>query len=333
MYLAKIKKDRQTTYVLRESVRQGEQMVARDIFDLGPCPGAWIDYPGGNAWYLCPDLESRISNLAGTFDSEQLEDLFWPFIRPVIQRATQTFRQRSHRQYTPMTRAQKLTIAKQVHAFDKRRAHFLKFGNMDQGPMVNMPAVIFRQLHNKSRDEIEQYFMDQERVLRKKDLKSYVYTVLDLHRFFQGFMAKQMPHALDQDKVEAFFIQELCLLNKELFGLTCGLHDYLARYAVMFFDHTYGDSVLLDDMVKDFQFRQRDRWFKQPGTSRQLTLSRAFEIFNLTARALETMNKKDLTRVFRRLARQHHPDRGGSHDRFVELNNAYQALLERISDK
>ncbi|WP_321493549.1 J domain-containing protein [uncultured Desulfobacter sp.] len=333
MYLAKIKKDRQITYVLRESVRQGEQMVARDIFDLGPCPGAWIDYPGGNAWYLSPDLESKISSLAGTFDSAQLEDLFWPFIRPAIRRATQTFRQRSDRKYSPMTMAQKQTIARQVHAFDKRRAHFLKFGNMDQGPMVNMPAVIFRQLHDKSRDEIEQYFMDQENLLRKKELKSYVYTALDLHRFFQGFMAKHMPHALDQEKVESFFIQELCLLNKELFGLTSRLHEYLVRYAVMFFDHTYGDSVLLDDMVKDFQFRQRSRWSKPPGASRQLKLSRAFEIFNLTAKALESMSKKDLTRVFRRLARQHHPDRGGSHDRFVELNNAYQALLERISDK
>ncbi|NDY72981.1 J domain-containing protein [Desulfobacter hydrogenophilus] len=331
MYLAKVKKNGQTTYILRESVRQGEQIVARDIFDIGPCPGAWIDYPGGNAWYLNPDLESRISSLAGTFDSDQFEDLFRPFMRPAIRRATQTFRQRAFKQYTPMTRAQKETIARQVHAFDKRRAHFLKFGNMDQGPMVNMPAVIFRQLHNKSRDEIEQGFMDQERVLKRKDLKSYIYTALDLHRFFKGFMAKQMPHALDQDKVEAFFIQELCLLNKELFGLTSRLHEYLIRYAVMFFDHTYGDSVLLDDMVKDFQFRQRSRGFKPPAATRQLALSQAFKIFNLTAKSLETMDKKDLARKFRRLARQHHPDRGGSHDRFVELNNAYQALLEKIS--
>ena len=331
MYLAKVQKNGQTTYILRESVKQGKQMVARDIFDIGPSPGAWIDYPGGNAWYLNPDLESKISSLADTFDSEQFESLFLPFLRPEVRRATQTFRQRSFKQYTPMNRAQKEAIARQVHAFDKRRAHFLKFGNMDQGPMVHMPAVIFRQLHNKSRDEIEQLFMDQERVLKKKDLKSYVYTALNLHRFFKGFMAKQMPHALDQDKVEAFFIQELCMLNKELFELTSHLHEYLIRYAVMFFDHTYGDSVLLDDMVKDFQFRQRNQWFKPPGATRQLRLSQALKIFNLTAKALESMDKKDLTREFRHLARQHHPDRGGSHDRFVELNNAYQALLEKVS--
>jgi len=333
MYLAKVTKNRQTTYILRESVRQDEQMVSRDIFDLGPYPGAWIDYPGGNAWYLNPDLESRISTLADTFDSEQLEDLFWPFIRPAIRRATQTFRQRGFKQYEPMTRRQKERVARQVHAFDKRRAHFLKFGMMDQGPMVNMPTVLFRQLHNKSRDEIEQHFMDQERLLRVKELKSYVYTVLDLHRFFQGFMAKQMPQALDQDKVETFFIQELCLLNNELFSMTGRLHEYLIRYAVMFFDHTYGDSVLLDDMAKDFQFRQRNRWNKPPSAPRQIKISQAFKLFNLTTKALESMDKKDLTRAFRRLARQHHPDRGGSHDKFVELNNAYQALLEKISQR
>ncbi|PIE63356.1 MAG: molecular chaperone DnaJ [Desulfobacter postgatei] len=331
MYLAKVKKEGQATYVLRESVKQGEQLVARDIFDIGPCPGAWIDYPGGNAWYVSPDLESRISTIAGDVDKNQLEDLFWPFIRPAIRRATQTFRQRSFKQYKPLTRTQKETIARQVHAFDKRRAHFLKFGNMDQGPLVNMPAVLFKQFHNKSRDEIEQRFIYQERVLRQKDLKSYVYTALDLHRFFKGFMARQMPHALDQDKVEAFFIQELCQLNKELFELTSQLHEYLIRYAVMFFDHTYGDSVLLDDMAKDFQFRQRSRWYKAPGATPQLGLSQALKIFNLTAKALESMDKKDLTREFRRLAREHHPDRGGSHDMFVELGNAYEALLEKIS--
>jgi curved DNA-binding protein CbpA len=42
------------------------------------------------------------------------------------------------------------------------------------------------------------------------------------------------------------------------------------------------------------------------------------------------MDKKALTREFRRLARQHHPDRGGSHERFVELGNAYQTLLEKV---
>jgi curved DNA-binding protein CbpA len=43
------------------------------------------------------------------------------------------------------------------------------------------------------------------------------------------------------------------------------------------------------------------------------------------------MDKQTLTRKFRKLARKHHPDRGGSHDRFVELSEAYQTLLAKIN--
>ncbi len=43
------------------------------------------------------------------------------------------------------------------------------------------------------------------------------------------------------------------------------------------------------------------------------------------------MNKRALTRRFRKLARKHHPDKGGNHDKFVELSNAYQALLSKIT--
>jgi curved DNA-binding protein CbpA len=37
-----------------------------------------------------------------------------------------------------------------------------------------------------------------------------------------------------------------------------------------------------------------------------------------------------LTRIYRKLARRVHPDSGGSDEKFVELNNAFQNLLEKI---
>jgi len=42
------------------------------------------------------------------------------------------------------------------------------------------------------------------------------------------------------------------------------------------------------------------------------------------------MTKENLSKLYRRLARQVHPDIGGSNEQFVELNNAYQSLLEKI---
>ncbi|MCP4023486.1 MAG: J domain-containing protein, partial [Desulfobacteraceae bacterium] len=56
----------------------------------------------------------------------------------------------------------------------------------------------------------------------------------------------------------------------------------------------------------------------------------AREIFNLSKDDIKCMNKKTLTKLFRQLARQHHPDKGGDHDNFVELNNAFERLREKL---
>ena len=330
MYLATIKRQRQTVYLLRESVQETGLSGFREICSLGPLPGAWIDYPGGNAWHVSPELVRRISKQAQRVDLDELEDLFWPFVRPDIRQATAHFRERGKTStYQRMTREEKTTVARYTHAFDKRRAHFLKFGNMDQGPLVNMPPALFRKLQGKCRDEIEQRFIRQESRLNHRECKSYVYTIFDLQRFFKGFLAKKMPHVLDQNKVDTFFIQELCRLNKSLFHRSGHLHDHLVRYVIMFFDHSYGDTVLLEEMEQDFRFRSR--FFHQPRPSKPtVSRSRAREIFNLTAAELTTMNKRSLTRRYRKLAREHHPDKGGSQDKFVELSEAYQALLARV---
>ena len=199
---------------------------------------------------------------------------------------------------------------------------------MDQGPLVNMPAVLFKGLALKSRDEIEQGFMAQEGLLRARDLKSYVYTIFDLQRFFKSFMAKKMPHVLDQDRVEAYFLEELCRINTALFNRTDRLHHDLVRYLIMFFDHTYGDTLLLDDLARDFMSRHRH--FRPPPRP-SVSAAKARDLFNLSEKAIKTMDKKGLTRIYRKLARKHHPDKGGDHDRFVEINEAFQALLKIIS--
>lgn len=329
MYLARVTLGRGATYILRESVASGNTFESRDICELGPRPGNWIDYPGGNAWYVSPELSDRVCRRAKHFDPDRLEALFHPFIRPDIRSATEAFRQRG-RPFVRTTRQEKEALALATHAFDKRRAHFLKFGNMDQGPLAAMPPVLFKQFRNKCRDEIEQHLMVQEMRLSSRELKSYVYTIFDLQRFFNSFMAKKMPHVLDQDRVEAFFIKEICTLNQDLFGLADRLHPYMVRYLIMFFDHTYEETMLLEDMERDFRYRRR--FFAQPARP-SVSRARAREIFGLSRERLNQMDKKNLTRRFRQLARKHHPDKGGDHDRFVEINEAYQALLAKLAPR
>ncbi len=329
MYIAQIKNKTGITYILRESIVSGKEIRSSDIFDLGPSPGAWINYPGGNSWYFDQVMEERVSRSCENFDADEMEALFWPWVRRDIRQAVETFRNRSGSdRKTRLTPLEKQVILASTHAFDKRRAHFLKFGNMDQGHLVNMPAVLFRDLQQKSRDELEQNFMAQEERLGPQEFKSYVYTVFDLQRFFQGFMAKKMPQAMDPVQVETLFLKELCRINQELFCLAFPLHGYLVRYLILFFDHEYAGTMLLEEMERDFRFRSR---FFGQAPPPPFPAGKALDLFGLTREQLKTVDKKSLTRIYRKLARKHHPDKGGSHEKFVDLNNAFQTLLDKIS--
>jgi hypothetical protein len=328
MYIAYKKNHGQSQYILRESCIIDSQLTFRDLFDLGSDPSLFVKYPGGNAFYFDEKMEDILSESGADYDSDEIEDLFWPWIRADIRRAIETFKSRSsNKHHKNLTKREKNQIAAQVHNFDKRRTHFLKFGNMDQGPVENMPAVLFKDVIHQSRDEIEQYFLKQEFSLKPHELKSYVYTVFDLQSFFSDFMAKTMPHVLDQEKVDEYFSKEICRLNIELFNKDTHLDEYMIRYSIMFFDHSYADTTLLDDFAKSFMSRHR---FFKPRPKKSITTDKACKIFNITKKELKTMTKKNLSKLYRRLARQVHPDTGGSHEEFVKLNNAYQRLSSII---
>lgn len=41
------------------------------------------------------------------------------------------------------------------------------------------------------------------------------------------------------------------------------------------------------------------------------------------------MKRVEFTRLFRKLALTHHPDKGGDHDTFLKLAEAYQVMLKK----
>jgi hypothetical protein len=314
MYIAFKKISGQAQYFLRESYAIGDRLTFRDIYALGKNPSLFIKYTDGNAFYFDETMEEAILQSKATYDSDELEDIFWPWIKPDIKRAIDTFRNRSNSKKDRSDLGTK-QILSHIHNFDKRRIHYLRFSSMDQGQIERMPLILFKGLAHKSRDEIEQYFFRQEFSLSVHELKSYVYTVFDLQSFFSSFMAKKMPHVLDQEKVDRYFLERICLLNKELFGSISHLEDYMTRYAIMFFDHAYADTTLLDDFAKSFM--NRHRTFK-PRSQETIPADKALKIFNLNENKFKTMTEKSLTKLYRRLARKVHPDTGGSHEKFVE---------------
>jgi DnaJ-class molecular chaperone len=58
-----------------------------------------------------------------------------------------------------------------------------------------------------------------------------------------------------------------------------------------------------------------------------IAVERAYELFGITREQFMRMSRKELTRLYRREAKKMHPDRGGSHEDFLELSEAYEKLL------
>jgi DnaJ-class molecular chaperone len=56
-------------------------------------------------------------------------------------------------------------------------------------------------------------------------------------------------------------------------------------------------------------------------------MKEASTIFDETEKTLKKMSRQELSRLFRRRARDLHPDKGGKQEKFVELTRAYDSLL------
>ncbi len=333
MYLANIRPHGRPHYVIRETYRCGDHLLCRDLCDLGPHPGRFICYPGGNAFYVDEQIESRVRQNSGRPGSYDLEALLWDFVAPDIRHAVGHFHGRSARSAKT---SENNAPQRPAHPFDRRRLYFLRCGQMDQSRLARVPARLFRPLEGKSRDEIEQLFIDMEKRLRPFERKSYLFTVFDLQRHFSEHFARSMPQWIDGCKIDAFFEQELCDLHRdEAFwdGMSPGaaLHAYLVRYVIMFFDNEFGRPTLLEEMLNDYINQHRQFHWPQPKI--RVSLREAGEIFEMPAESLQQMSRVEITRHYRRLAQRLHPDKGGEQSRFVRLTEVYHDLLRRKPGK
>ena len=331
MYLAQKIIKRETRYFIRESYPHEDNFLSRELIDLGADPGRFIIYPGGNSFYIDDVIENRINDLGKKVDPDKLEDIFWRFLRPEIRRVLEPFRSRDKRHQAYRRKKVPLEdLSAEVHIFDKRRVYFLRFGQTDQGNISRLPQKIFRMLHDKSRDEIEQTLMDMERQLAVREYKTYAYVIFNLQQYFNESFARTNPQILSQDKVDEHFINQVCRLNTDrLFwaGMQSGdrLNEYLVRYVLMYFDYDYASGSFMEDYFRQFINSRRD--YRPPNKTSTVTLNEAGTIFGKTKEALKEISRKDLARLYRQKAQELHPDKGGDHDKFVRLTEAYHELL------
>ncbi|MDX1707121.1 MAG: hypothetical protein R3274_00895 [Desulfobacterales bacterium] len=336
MYLARKTIDGVVHYFIRESYWDGDHYLSRDLFELGTNPGEHIIYPGGNAFYVDPQIEDHLDALGVELQADALEDIFWPFLNPRIQHALAHFRNRGKRsppaQTSPGSSANKELP---IHVFDKRRLHYLKFGRMEQGNLWLIPDKVFNILRHKSRDEIEQQFIDMERHLHSREYKAYAYVIFDINRFFSESFATQKPQFLKQSDIDEYFMAEICKLNRDrLFwaGMAVDgwLHAYLVRYLFMFYDYDFAQRSWVEDYIRNFiNSRRTHHW---PSGDNRVRMKDASLILGESEAALKKMGRQELSRIFRRRAREYHPDKGGNQEKFVELTRAYDALLRTKKD-
>ncbi len=98
-----------------------------------------------------------------------------------------------------------------------------------------------------------------------------------------------MPEALNQEKLDSFFIDELCLLDGDGafwqgVNPSAALQPYLIRYLIMFFDYGFGQSQAEQDFIK--QFMHDHRQFNFP--KKKVDIDQVSEIFHESAETLRS---------------------------------------------
>lgn len=328
MYLARTTRGRPTRFTIRETYRDGGVWKSREVFDLGTDPSRFIIYPGGRGYYFDETVEETLREQGLDPSQDDLDRIFWEFLDPAIKRVITGFQRSRSPQKPPPGRQMD-----GVHIFDQRRVHYLRFAQMDQRNLSRMPPKLFRHLSHKSRDEIEQHFLHEERILKTRELNRYVWTIFDLNTVFRA--ACDLPQStLCQESVDEWFLTALCDLNRDASfwkgaAPAAGLQEYLIRYAVIYFDHAFPAMMPPRDEFDDFMNSHR-RYV--PPQKVRLNMEAASRLFETDWNELKQMDSRTFTRLYRRQAMKHHPDRGGSERKFIKLTAFYRHLMQKKRD-
>ncbi len=333
MYLAKKKIHQKVHYCLRESFADGDVLKSRNICDLGSNPARYVIYPDdGVSFYFDPELIESIEAAGVKADNEELEKLFMPFLDPETRRVIHMFSRAPAGRAAFLRKQAKRCEQAAFHPFDMRRMHYLRFGELDMRKMARAPKKIYRKLLDKSRDEIEQQFLESESVLERRERKNYVYAVFGVADHFESEISRKFPQALDQERVDRVFLEEFCAINADEgfwgdMGITGRPNEYLIRYLIWFFDADFDGGFYLEDLA--WQFRRRHHGHQAPIRQAAMPVDEALSMMGLSKGDFPGMSVKSLTRQYRVMAQKHHPDKGGDHDRFIRLNRAFQELVRK----
>ena len=304
--------------------------------DIGPDPEQYIVYPGGNSFYVEEAIEERLREKGCSFSYDELEELFIPFIDPEIRRIVDSFQRpsRGSKPRHPLNRDELLKRQEGLHPFDKRRLHYLRCGRVDIGHLDARPWKFLNVLLDKSRDEIENLLEEMENELSSHEFRDYIYTALHMQGHFAHLLTRQQPAFLDSEKLDAYLVEDLCVLNRDP-GFFKGvephdpddLHPYLIKYLIYYFDYPFDQQRAWGETMADFIWRHRFYRPPRPPSGSSMPEKEACRCLGISPEDFKKMDPKALIRCYRQLAMKAHPDRGGDEDAFIRITEAYEQLL------
>lgn len=324
MYVAVIRSGAGKRYELRRTIAVADGLGFERVFDLGDNPGRHVGF-GRHGLVYGEEMQDSLARLDP--DPDDLDRAFAPFAPRGFVPAGDRNRTWTR---TVLTRAQEDAI-RSLHPFDRRRMAFLRSGEVNLSRIDEVHPKLFRTLVGKCRDELEQLFLSMEQGLAPEESRRYVYAGFNLQRHFPTLTARTMLEAVDPVRLDEVFLLEFCRVHDDpdfVCGLGTGCGPYLRRYLWMHFDCEFpaanGFARMFHDFMNDFR-RHRPR-------PRPVPPDRVRELFGLTLAEIRRMSRREFARVFRKLAMSTHPDKGGDHERFVELLDAYKRIVASKTD-
>jgi len=335
MYLATIPHNGRLLYVVRSSFFD-EAVAAydfRDVFELGVDPRRYIHRIAENAIYFDEALEGAVARELGGEPTAVLEELLWDFLPPEEQRIIGSFRRKSSARLTQLSTWEQKEIERTVHLFDRRRLYYIRYGAVDQSRIYRLNDKLYRPLLQKSRDEKEYYFQALEKSLRAGEMKKYIFVIFNLQQSFDEIYRAFMPEALNRQKMDEVFVDELCRLNSDA-GFwqkstpADSLHFHLRHYLISYFDSGFESRSFDYEFYREF--RAGHRRFTWPEKKVKVSEEEVTLLYGRTMKDLKKMSRAELGRLFRKKAKDHHPDGGGEADDFIKLRQVYENLKRRV---
>lgn len=336
MYLSQTNIGIKSKYSIRKSLYDdvADGYTYREIFDLGERPADYVEKLADHVFCFSEKLEEAVSRECQGDPTIVLEDLLQEFLPHEERQRMRDFRRSGYQKLSSLTPLDLEELNKNIHIFDRRRLYYIRYGAVDQSRIFRVNEKLYRPLLYKCRDEKECYIKNLERSLKAVEFKKYIYVIFNLQKNFSESYSAFMPEALVQKNIDDFFLQEVCRLSKdknfwqdEVDGDSLRYH--LRDYVIRFFDSDFQNRSFAYDFYRTF--RSQHRKFRWPERKEAVSDDEASELFGEKIENLQALTRGELARLFRKRAKQYHPDSGGEPETFIRLIAAYETLKGRLS--